>query len=271
MTVALGLVCSDGVVVASDSMATDGATARPVCKVYAENDLQLVWTASGSVYVIEEVEAAIAKTAKEKAVQAICRAPDLAGIRSRLGDPITAAMQKCYGSALPFGLNQLVNQAHHPFFSDFLLLGWSRSTPWFLEIAQDGQRNWHTTSGFATVGSGGAFASVAQGLMAHYLEGERVPVEDGLLVAYRAIATTCAVSSSHVGLPVWLAVATEGEARVLDRAEVDEVGAGVTGWKHLERDTLRTLRAKPETPEELPRFEEETVGAEDPIDEAGGG
>lgn len=263
MTVALGLVCSDGVVVASDSMATNGPTARPVCKVYAETDLKLVWTASGSVYVIEEVEAVISKTAKDRAVQAVCREPDLSGIRNRLGDPITAAMQKCYGSALPFGHTQQINQAHHPFVSDFLLLGWSRSTPWFLEIAQDGQKNWHTTSGFATVGSGGAFASVAQGLMAHYLEGERVPVEDGLLVAYRAIATTCAVSSSHVGMPVWLAVATEDKARVLDRAEVDEVGAGVSGWKHLERDTLRTLRAKPETPEELPRFEEQGADAPD--------
>src|SRR5665213_4095398 len=109
MTVAIGLVCSDGVVVASDSMASMGTTARPICKVFAQPELQMVWTASGSVYVIEEVAQVIADSVKVSNVKASCHAPDPNGIRTTLAPKVTAAMKKCYESALPFGLNQAVN------------------------------------------------------------------------------------------------------------------------------------------------------------------
>lgn len=258
MTVALGLVCSDGVVVASDSKATSGDTARTVCKVYAEPDLCLVWTASGSLFVIEEVQAVLsgAAAAASGRERALCREPNLNGIREKLGDGLVrAAMKRSYEGALPFGLNQQLN-GHHPFISDFLLLGWSRGTPWFLEIARDGQMNWHTSAGFAAVGSGGPFASVAQAMVQHYLEREPLNVQDGLLVAYRAIHTTCEVSSQFVGLPVWLATATDDGARVLDRAEVDEVATAVERWKQLERETLGGAPLDDE-PEQLPTLDEE--------------
>jgi 20S proteasome alpha/beta subunit len=244
MTVAIGLVCSDGVIVASDSMASSGNTARPICKVFAVPELGVVWTAAGAVFVIEEVEAVVLKEARENRVQAICRAPDLAGVRTALAPKITDKMKQCYGAALPFGINSSLSSTvpQHPFNSDFLLLGWSRDTPWFLEVSHDGQLNWHTSNGFAAVGSGGEFASVAQGLMKHYVEGRELSVDDGLLVAYRTIETTCEVSSHHVGLPVWLAVSTASGARVLERAEIDEIRDTVLGWKQLERETLAALR-----------------------------
>lgn len=256
MTVAIGLVCSDGVIVASDSMASSGNTARPICKVFAEEDLRCVWTAAGSVYVIEEVEQVIRAAAKDGQIKPSCISPDLSGIRSRLASKITEKMKQCYDSALPFGLHQQINQQHHPFITDFLLLGWSRETPWFLEIDNTGQLNWHTSAGFAAVGSGGEFASVAQALMKHHVEGRPISVDDGLLVAYRAIQTTCEVSSHHVGLPVWLAVATTEGCRVLDRAETQEVEDSVEGWKQIERDSLTALRASisevtPEPPPSL--------------------
>ena len=252
MTVAIGLVCSDGVIVASDSMATSGPTARPVCKVHAEADLNLVWSASGSVYVIEEVDALLSSMAAVPMTQQICRDPQLPIIRQTFGQAITTKMRECYASALPFGLNQVVNQMHHPFISDFLLLGWSNRTPWFLEVASDGQMNWHTAVRFTAVGSGGPFASVAQALMEHYLEGPSVTVDDGLLLAYRTIATTCAVSSSGVGLPVWLGVVSDKGARILEREEVDEVGTAVDAWKLVEKDAFRSLRTPATDAEPLP-------------------
>ena len=56
MTIAVGLVCSDGVIIASDSMASSGNVAVHADKVYRLDHLPVVWSASGSVYVIEEVE-----------------------------------------------------------------------------------------------------------------------------------------------------------------------------------------------------------------------
>jgi 20S proteasome alpha/beta subunit len=255
MTVAIGLVCSDGVVVASDSMGSMGNTARPICKVFAEPDLHMVWTAAGSVYVIEEVEQAIKDAAKDGAIKPSFNVPYLNGIRTRLGPKVTDTIKRCYGNALPHGPNQLGPQGKHPFISDFLLAGWKKNKAWFLEIDNTGQLNWHTDAAFAAVGSGGEFATVAQALMKHYVEGRDINVDDGLLIAYRAIESTCGVSSSFVGLPVWLATSTDKGARVLERTEIDKVGAEVEAWKILESETLLTLRAADQGSVGLIRFD----------------
>lgn len=101
----------------------------------------------------------------------------------------------------------------------------------------DGQVNWHTSFGFYAVGSGGPFATVARGLMAHYLS-TPLSVEQGLKVAYRAIDTTCEVSPGGVGPPVQLAVVDDSGARILDEVAVNSVGDLVTRWKTLEIETL---------------------------------
>jgi 20S proteasome alpha/beta subunit len=270
VTVAIGLVCSDGVIVASDSMASVGNTARPMCKVYAEDDLHLVWTAAGSVYVIEEVAQEIAAAARGSGAPSMkpsFTAPDLNGIRDRLGKRVHDRIKTCYEAALPFGLQQTVQPQvpTHVFSTDFLFLGWARQTPWFLEVSGDGQMNWHTSQLFAALGSGGEFASVAQALMKHHVEGGSITVEDGLLVAYRAIETTCEVSARSVGLPVWLAVVTDQKAEVLDRAEIDKVGIAVERWKTIEVDTLAKLRApEGEEPQsDLPKIESDANGITD--------
>src|SRR5262245_9401170 len=147
MTVAIGLVCSDGVLVAADSMASSGPVAAKSIKVRRFGSLPVVGTASGSVYVIEEVEVGL--DAFDKAVQSdtnaqgLYLAPDLNFIRQNLTKPVRQIMGQCYGSALPFGLNQSQNGAH-PFISDFLFAGFSNDTPYLLELAHDGQVNWHT-------------------------------------------------------------------------------------------------------------------------------
>ena len=103
--------------------------------------------------------------------------------------------------------------------------------------------NWHHDVGFSAVGFGGEFASVAQALMAHYLP-STASVDDGVLVAHRAIETTCRASSQWVGLPVWIATATESSARVLTREEIDHIGEDVLAWMRIQQDALTSLRAQ---------------------------
>jgi ATP-dependent protease HslVU (ClpYQ) peptidase subunit len=90
-----------------------------------------------------------------------------------------------------------------------------RSTPYFFEVAHDGQRNWHTAAKFYAIGSGGDFASVANALMEHYLEGEELTVNLGMRLAFRTIKATCRVSSQYVREPVQLAVVDKNGARTL--------------------------------------------------------
>ena len=266
MTVALGLVCADGVIVASDSNSIMGNVSRQAVKVHALKNAPAVWTASGSVYVIEEVEEAISKLEAQipddPATNQIKRAlveGEKALIRSQVGGAIHKAVKDCYDLALPHGAGTGAAPGHHVFGSDFLVLGWTTGTPYFLEFAQDAQMNWHTAAGFFAVGSGGEFALVANALMAHYVEGDPLAVEDGLLLAWRTIDTTSTVSSHFLGGPVQIAVADENGARVLDDAEIEEVKTAVAGWKAIERDSIRR-RKSPDAPEPeaLPAVEPDT-------------
>lgn len=257
MTVAIGLVCSDGVVVASDSMASNEyQIAHQSQKVRAVEDLHVVWTASGSKYIIEEVEGAFQElgnlATSEQMVRDTFTTPILDRVRRNVSQHVHEAMKKAYKTTMP-GVSSIqlrTGGTRHPWHSDFLVLGYANETPYFLELAGDGQLNWHTDGKFAAVGSGGPFAEVANGLMAHYVEGRELPVELGLWVAYRTIETTCRVSSSYVGPPVQLAVADIDGARVLTSDEVDEVEAGVEGWLQVESSSLARPDQAPQSPED---------------------
>jgi 20S proteasome alpha/beta subunit len=242
MTVALALVCSDGVLVASDSMASNGPVASTAVKVRQLAKQPIVWTASGSVFVIEEAAQQLAdleeKIAQDPNAQAAFDLPDLNVIRQNMAGFLKRTMAQCYQSALPFGSQQQVNGTHHPFITDFLVTGYTQATPYLLEVANDGQVNWHTEEGFYAIGSGGAFAAVAQGLMKHYLDGGPLPLKYGMQLAYRTIETACEVSSMWVRTPVQVAIVDKDGARLLDHAEIEQLKDEVTGWKQLERDAL---------------------------------
>jgi proteasome beta subunit len=248
MTVAIGLVCADGVIVASDSMGSDGPIARPVQKVHTIPSASAIWTSSGLVYVSEEVENAITRAteAANSPFNACCRSGKPQDIRDQVALTVRPAMQTAYGSALPQGPNQMVNvpgqmMPQHQFATSFIFAGFAKGTPWLLEIAGDGQLNWHTEYAFFAIGSGGPFATVAQALMKHYWTQPR-SVEDGRLVAYRTIATTIEVSSSFIGPPVTMAEVTASGSKVLELEDVDDLGVSVDRWKALESESLSQLR-----------------------------
>jgi 20S proteasome alpha/beta subunit len=241
VTVALGLVCTDGVLVASDSMSSDGPVAMVGRKVAAFENQPVVWTASGSVYVIEEVRTSLKKLAPS--INQPIKTADHDAIRSKLTSDIHGTMKRCYESALPHGMNQPIapNVARHAFATSVLILGHHDDKPWFLEFADDGQVNWHHDRRFCAVGSGGPFATVAQALLGHLVD-EDLDLHLGKQLAYRAVETTCRASSQYVGGRVQLAIADGDGARVLSDPEVDEVGDLVTRWQELEKDIVRDMR-----------------------------
>jgi proteasome beta subunit len=214
-------------------MASDPQTAHKVTKVFKLQSCPVVWTASGSIYVIEEVTAALAGI--DQPTTAFTE-PNLTALRERLRAHIHKTMKKCYGSALsasPFPDGAIPGS----FATSFLVAGYANQTPWLLEVAHDGQLNWHTEFGFYAIGSGGSFARVAHGLMAHYLS-TQLTLKQGLQVAYRAIETTCEVSPGGVGMPVRIALVDSSGARILETGEINQIGDMVARWKTLEAETL---------------------------------
>lgn len=233
-------------------MASDGRTAnRFAQKVYALSNAPLVWTASGSVYVIEEVAAVLRdldeKVTTDQALKQAFLTPNTQVVRQVLYQNVHAQIKRCYANALPFG-NQQQQAGQHPFRTDFLFLGVGQEGPYLLEIAGDGQANWHTDSGFYAIGSGGDFATVARGLMSHYLDGDPLPLDLGKKVAFRAIETTCEVSSAFVGGDVQLAVVGLGAGpQRLAWEELEDLKEAVAGWKQVERESLSGEVAEPTT------------------------
>jgi 20S proteasome alpha/beta subunit len=250
MTVAIGLVCKDGVIVASDSMAsTSTGNAMPSQKVNAFQHNPVIWTAAGSVYVKEEVAVEFAAKLDSKP-ELVFTEPKIDLLRNKVKGVLQPTVLKCYKSALstsPFA----PGQTSASMISAFLLLGYSDGTGWFLEMDHDGSLNWHHDRGFYAIGSGGPFAQVCHALMKHYMV-EDLSLEQGLRLAYRAIETTCSASSGYVGLPVQLAVADAAGARVLTSDEVNDVGTAVERWMELERDTLQMSPGTPEPVDALP-------------------
>ena len=122
MTVAIGIVCSDGVVVASDSMGSSGMRASIAQKVHCLQDLPMAWTAAGAVYTIEEGETALRSLEAQIVSDAVAKAawltPDPQLIRQNLGNFLRNAMRECYQSMLG-GLQPA---------ADFLVVGWSAGT-----------------------------------------------------------------------------------------------------------------------------------------------
>ena len=140
MTVALGLVCVDGVVVASDSQSTsENQTAVPSVKVQLASGLPAIWTGSGVVYCIEEVEHIANQWASDHAKKKPFEDCQLQGIRTTVGEGVRGALKKAYENALPLGLNQFnQNTGRHAFDTSFLFLGWAKNQPWFLEVDGSG-------------------------------------------------------------------------------------------------------------------------------------
>lgn len=247
MTVAIGIVCTDGLVFASDSMDTYGSRASLAKKVYGLSALPAVWTAAGAVFTIEEVEMALA--ALEIAIGSDDRgrelwlSPDHQTVRRTLEQYVRPTIRSCYEATLREGFQPA---------ADFLFGGWSNGSGWLLEINADGHLTWHQDARFHALGTGGDFASVAQGLMGHYFEGNDLDVESGLNVAYRTIETTCTTSSQWVGLPVQLATVTAEGTTIFESDAVNDVAAKVERWKQLERDTLLKVREGAEKPGAAP-------------------
>jgi hypothetical protein len=223
-------------------MASSGEIARLETKVYKMESLPLVWTASGPSYVIEEVLAVLRDHETEAAQNAVILQnyidPRPDRVRQNLGTVVRQKLLECYRAALPLGERFVSQEGKHKLATDLLFLGYSNDTAYFLEIAADGQMNWHTEHYFYAIGSGGPFASVAHALMRHYLAEGPLTLELGKRLAYRTIETTCEVSTSHVALPVRMAVVDSDGSKILSDGEIEELKTIVAGWKQIERETL---------------------------------
>lgn len=241
MTIALGMVCADGVLVASDSMGSSGMIARQVTKVYALESQPVIWARAGSDFVTERI-------------QRVVKLKDLGdpgwSLRD-LSDEVVAAVRDAYG--VPVAPPNEKEQFDHS--TELLLLAWSDG-PAMLHVPADLATVDCTERARATIGSGHDAASAAGAALSHYSGNtEGISLAKGCLIAYRLVSAVCQVSSWGVGPPVQIAVADSDGARVLAQAELDELDLSVERWLASEREFfLGEARHRGAEPVEIPRI-----------------
>src|SRR5438132_72020 len=126
MTVAIGLVCSDGVIVASDSMLATGPVANIGQKVFALERLRAVWAGAGFTYTTESVGQTLRQLEGDGKVTHAFTQTDLPAIRTALESRVVqATMKRCYDSVLATSEDQ---KKVVPI-AEFMVLGWGKQGP----------------------------------------------------------------------------------------------------------------------------------------------
>lgn len=232
MTVVIALRCSDGLIVASDSQGTESGSAvhettrHQVRKVYCVGE-RAAWGASGLASVITDL------------------GPKLDGVHRSIAQtsdpcstyvaPVRQVLKTHYDRYLEMPDGQRSSSPA----SSFLAAGYGKEDePYIVEVDPNCTASRYDELGFHSIGSGAAFARMAQALMAHFRVRES-PLSHGLLVAYRVLDAVIHTSAFGVGGPIQMAVVTPLEpARILEEVELDEIASQVGLWQELERETL---------------------------------
>lgn len=225
LTVAIGLVCSDGVLVASDSMGSSGKTAQSRIKVHASEVSPTIWTYSGSQYTQQCIERAIEESAKA----GNDHHPD------SVIPEVRESLRQAYDNLVcPPGTEERELAAHAP---DILILGWHDGQPSFRRLSGDLASLDCDNERLVAVGSGRDYAAVVRASLAHYLD-RPVGLHLGKVLAHRVIRIVCDVSSYNVAPPIQIAIADASGARVLSTLEIAEVADLQDRWVAVESGTL---------------------------------
>ena len=229
MTVVLAVMCSDGVVIASDSQVTDSARGMtyPAQKLHDLGD-HAAWGGSGARSVLGELEQIFNDSAA-----AILESED---VGRELQERVLPVLKHHYENFI----EEIPGEETHGTPSAYVLAaGYSRGTPFIIEINPNAMVSRYDDIGFHAIGSGAPMAQQAGALLAHFQVMKR-GVEYGVLTAIRVI-DALALSSSSVGAEVDVARVTPDGARHLDENEIAEARENVRRWMQQEQRVLDQL------------------------------
>lgn len=229
VTVALSIMCADGVVIASDSQITDSdrGMSFPGQKLHHLGE-HAAWAGSGARGVLLDIEKALHAEA-EKIVAS---------------DEVSRSLQRVVVPILRYHYEHFIEDVpgedRHGGPSAYLLAaGYSNDEPFIVEINPNGMVSRYEDIGFHAIGSGAPMAQQAGTLLSHFRMVDR-PVDYGVLAAVRVI-DALSVTSPSVGLEIDVARITPDGARALDDDEVEEARENVKGWVESERKLIDSL------------------------------
>ena len=226
MTIVIALSCSDGVVMASDSQATEqhAGVRWNVQKIFQLSD-RGVWGGTGDTQTIGEID---------RALQAV--RPQMDGgadLTQLLPFVIRPILMRRYANFIQVPGSQPTSPA-----TATLACGYDAARGgWIIEVDQNCVSSDYGSRGFHAVGSAAGFALLGSALLDHFRPTER-PLDQGRLIAYRVIDAAIQTSMFGVGGDIQMWYVDAGGVHQVDEDEMAEIKGNVGGWQEEEGKLL---------------------------------
>lgn len=229
MTVVLALSCRDGIVLASDSQETSGAT-RTVQRKIWDVDGRVAWGAAGETALTERL------VVNSYALRVV-----LAEQRFQIADGILGVTTPLQRTGLD-GHVALPNT--QPAMLAALFCWCEGDFRHIYQVTPTGAGSCFRPYR-AAIGSGGPFADVALSSVAH-LQTHELDLERLKMVAFKAVQDVILTSSFGVAFPIQMCTVTPNEGvRHLTMEELNPIRDSVGLWMEEQRRILRELGEDP--------------------------
>ena len=229
MTVVLAVVCSDGVVIGSDSQITESSRGMsfPAQKLHPLGECA-AWGGSGARGVLEDLRPILDNDAAS-----ILEAPN---IGDEIQERVVPVLKKHYAQYI----DDVPGEGDGGGVSAYVLAaGVSQGKRWIVEINPTGLIGRYDDVGFHAIGSGAAMAQQGGALLSHFRMTERT-VDHGVVAVVRVL-DALAKTSPSVGGPIDIARIVEEGAHHLTEKEIEKARKDAARWRDREQEVLDTL------------------------------
>lgn len=241
MTIVIALSCKNGVVMASDSQASDTAIGVrfPTTKVFKLTS-RAVWGGTGDSQTISEIDAAFQ--------QSKARLNGAQDIAPEMVNAMRPVLKRHYDTVLQAPNWQQMQPA-----TAALACGYHKTNgSWIVEVDPNCQYTHYDKRGFHAVGSAAGFALLGGALLAHFRPAEKT-LEHGKLIAYRVINAAIDTSAFGVGHPIQMWYVDETGIHQVSDDDLKVIRDSVGAWQDQEEELLeQILGTKPPDPAPLP-------------------
>ena len=231
MTIVVALGCSDGVVIAADSAASDQLSGlkQPTAKINPLKGQAILYGGSGDVGLLQKIHEGL----EDYKAQA-----KLKRLRQELKRLVATELHASSQMHVPWPGGGFDT----PPAATCLFVGVLQGQPWILEIERDGRDTIYGEGfgNFAAIGSGGP---LAQALFRPHLTTPR-DLRLGKIMAYRLIDDAIALSASGLAHPIRIhTINMSGNLGEIKDTEIEGLASTCEAWRALERETVSGLLA----------------------------
>lgn len=237
MTLIVAIRCTNGVVIAADSAASDEevGTKQRVIKIRRVGTCALLYGGSGDGGLLQRID---------EELQLIPARDSFKRMRPEIRKALLPITQEAIKTHVAYPQQPF----HLPPVAVLLFAGVSEGQPWILEVERDGRdtRYGDDLGNFAAIGSGKPWA---QAVMRPHLSRPK-DLEAGKIFAYRAVDDAIELAAGGLSKPiVMFTLGVDGTISEVTSDELEALGQTTETWRELEREAVGRLLAGDTEPE----------------------